>query len=114
MVLGPPPRFALAKGLEHLVDVLLRPAGPAQHLARDVLHVLHGHVVFITRRVVDVREAAVIYHCVVRLVNGCEGRGGSLSMLRCGSLVSGLQRSGPLCKRGRSHWLSNRREKKES
>ena len=43
-----------------------------------------------------------------------EGRGGSPLLLRCGSLVPGLQRSGPLCKRGRSHWLSNRREKKES
>ena len=62
MVFRPPPRFALAKGLEHFINVLLGPAGPPQHLARDVLHVLHGHIILVGRRVVNVREAAVVDH----------------------------------------------------
>ena len=57
VVFRPPTRFALAKGLEHFINILLGPAGPPQHLPCDMFDVLHGHVVFITRRVVDVREA---------------------------------------------------------
>ena len=75
MVLGPSSSFALPKGLEHFINILLGPAGPPQHLARHVLHVLHGHVVVVGRRIVDVRKPAVVHHCAVfgYRVEGGEG-----------------------------------------
>ena len=75
MVFRPSPRFALAKGLEHLVDVLLGPAGPPQHLARHMFDVLHGHIILVGRRVVNMGKPAVIYHCAVfgYRVEGGEG-----------------------------------------
>ena len=75
MVFRPPSRFALAKRLEHLINVLLGPAGPPQHLARHVLHVLHGDVVVVGRRVINMRKPAVVHHCAVfgYRVEGGEG-----------------------------------------
>ena len=62
-----------SEALEHFINILLGPARPPQHLARHVLHVLHGHVVVVGRRIVDVRKPAVVHHCVRLVSMGGEG-----------------------------------------
>ena len=106
MVFRPPPRFALAKSLEHFINILLGPAGPPQHLARHMFDVLHGHIILIGRRVVDVREAAVVYHgglCPGSVLwLGSDGRSARVE-LSCVSKTLSLARSG-----GRSARTSRR------
>ena len=106
MVFRPPPRFALAKGLEHFINILLGPAGPPQHLPGDVLHVLHGHVILVRRRIINMCEAAVVNHgglcpgSVLWLGSG--GRSARVE-LSCVSKTLSLARSG-----GRSARTSRR------
>ena len=95
MVLRPSSSFALAKGLEHFINILLGPAGPPQHLPCDVFDVLHGHVILVGRRIINMREPRVVHHACSGRSLRAEGSGGSPLLLRCGSLVSGLQRRGP-------------------